>query len=232
VQVGDTYSYTDGSTTLFDISGLSFSTSTTPPIFSNSISINNGALLNNPTFDTNYLEFNGINQAISFGTFSSLLTTLTLFAVIEPLALPSGATVSIIGRYGASGEDNYFLDFTDGRLRFGFKQSATSTRPHRILNRTFNVGQKYFVAACYNNSSATLKIWVDAFEEISYFSNTLTSNFVMETAASSILSIAGNVAANSSYANIRVYAAGIYNRILTQEQIEELQSFFRRQGIL
>ena len=231
VQAGDTYSYTDGSTTLFDVSGLSFSTNTSPT-FSNSISITNGALLNTPTFNTNYLEFDGTNEAINFGTFSSLLTTLTIFAVIEPLTLPAGATVSIFGRYGASGEDNYFLDFTDGRLRFGFKQSATSTRPHRILNRTFNINQKYFVAACYNNTSASLKIWVDAFEETSYFSNTLTSNFVMETAASSILSIAGNVAASSSYANIRVYAAGIYNRILTQEQIEELQSFFRRQGIL
>jgi hypothetical protein len=54
----------------------------------------------------------------------------------------------------------------------------------------------------------------------------------MDQTSSSILSIAGNVAANSSYANIRVYAAGIYNRLLSQEQIEELQSFFRRQGIL
>jgi hypothetical protein len=232
VQVGDTYSYTDGSTTLFDISGLSFSTSTTPPIFSNSISTTNGTLLNGPTFNTNYLEFNGSDQSISFGSSSTtLLSTVTVFAVIEPLALPSGATVSIIGRYGASGEDNYFLDFTDGRLRFGFKQSGSSIRRQRISNRTFNVGQKYFVAARYQSAQASCILWVNEIVDTSYFSDNITSQ-TMDQTSSSILSIAGNVAANSSYANIRVYAAGVYNRLLSQEQIEELQSFFRRQGIL
>jgi hypothetical protein len=64
-----------------------------------------------------------------------------------------------------------------------------------------------------------------SFSVIGSFSNIYTTS-------SSVLSLAGNVATNSSYANIRVYAAGIYNRLLSQEQIEELQSFFRKQGIL
>jgi hypothetical protein len=42
----------------------------------------------------------------------------------------------------------------------------------------------------------------------------------------------GNVAANSSYANIKIYAAGVYNRALSNEEIEGLQSLFRRQNIL
>jgi hypothetical protein len=231
VQAGDTYSYTGTGTTFSDISGWTYIPNVSPT-FSVSNSTSDGALLNSPIFNTNYFEFDGLNEAINFGTSSvTLLSTVTLFAVIEPLALPSGATVSIFGRYGASGEDNYFLDFTNQRLRFGFKQSGASTRRERILNRTFNVGQKYFVAARHQSAANSCLTWVDAVSETSYFSNNITSE-TMDQTSSSILSIAGNVAANSSYANIRVYAAGIYNRLLSQEQIEELQSFFRRQGIL
>ena len=231
VQAGDTYSYTGTGTTFTDISGYTYLPNTSPT-FSSSNSTSNGTLLNTPIFNTNYFEFDGVNQAVSFGTSSAtLLSTVTLFAVIEPLALPAGSTVSIFGRYGASGEDNYFLDFTDGRLRFGFKQSGVSTRRERILNKTFTVGQKYFIAARHQNAVNSCLTWVDTVSETSYFSNNITSE-AMDQTSSSILSIAGNVAANSSYANIRVYAAGIYNRLLSQEQIEELQSFFIRQGIL
>ena len=54
----------------------------------------------------------------------------------------------------------------------------------------------------------------------------------MDQTSSSVLSIASNYSSGTSYANIKVYSAGIYNRYLTDSQIEELQSFFRRQNIL
>ncbi len=231
VQAGDTYSYTGSGNTFSDISGYTFVPNVSPT-FSVSNSTSNGTLLNSPTFTSNYFEFDGTNEAIDFGTSSvHLLSTVTIFAVIEPLSLPTGATVSIFGRYGATGSDNYFLDFTDGKLRFGFKQSGSSTRRERILNKTFNTNQKYFIAARHQSGASSCLTWVDTVSETSYLSNNITSE-TMDQTSSSVLSIAGNVAANSSYANIRVYAAGIYNRLLTQEQIEELQSFFKRQGIL
>lgn len=231
VNLGDTYSYVGSGTTLTDISGYTY-TPNVSPTFSSSNSTTNGTLINSPTFTTNYLTFDGVNQTATFGSSSvTLLTNVTIFAVVEPVSLPSGATVSIFGRYGTSGEDNYFLDFTDRRLRFGFKQSASSNRPQRILNKVFNTGQKYFIAARYTNGSNNCVMWVDGVAETSFFSDNITTQN-MDNTSTSILSMGGNYAANSSYANIKVYTAGIYNRALTNEQIEELQSFFKRSNIL
>lgn len=231
VNAGDTYSYTGTGTTFSDISGWTYVPNVSPT-FSVSNSTSDGTLINSPTFSTNYFLFDGSNQAITFGSSSvTLLTNVTIFAVVEPVTLPVGATVSIFGRYGASGEDNYFLDFTDRKLRFGFKQSGSSTRIQRILNKTFNTGQRYFVAARFTNGSSNCAIWVDAVTETSFFSDNVTSQS-MDNTATSILSMGGNYAANSSYANIKIYAAGVYNRALTNEQVEEMQSFFKRQGIL
>lgn len=233
VNAGDTYSYTGTGNTFSDVSGWTYVPSTTSPTFSTSTSTTDGTLLNSPTFTSNNFLFDGVNEAITFGSSSvTLLTSVTIFAVIEPVTLPVGSTVSIFGRYGSSGEDNYFLDFTNQKLRFGFKQSGSSTRRERILNKTFNTGQKYFIAARHSNLSNNCAIWVDAVTETSFLSDNINSALLMDNTATSILSMGGNVAANSSYANIKIYAAGVYNRALTNEQVEELQSLFRRQGIL
>ena len=226
IQVGDTNSYSGSGTTIYDICGSNYYTG---GLTGSNV---NGQLINSPTYNTNNLQFNGTNQAITFGTASeTLLSTITLFAVIEPVALPTGTTVSIIGRYGSSGNDNYYLDFTDGRLRFGFKQSASSTRRERILNKTFNIGQKYFIAVKHQSAGSACVVYVDSIQETSYYSNNI-SNETMDQTSSSVLSIASNYSSGTSYANIKVYSAGIYNRYLTDSQIEELQSFFRRQNIL
>jgi len=226
VQVGDTNSYSGSGNTLYDICGSNYYTG---GLTGSNV---NGQLINSPTYNTNNFEFNGTNQTITFGTASeTLLSTITLFAVIEPVALPTGSTVSIIGRYGSSGNDNYYLDFTDGRLRFGFKQSGSSTRRERILNKTFNIGQKYFIAVKHQSAGSACVMYVDAITETSYYSNNI-NNETMDQTSSSVLSIASNYASGTSYANIKVYSAGIYNRYLTDSQVEELQSFFRRQNIL
>lgn len=226
VQVGDTYSYSGTGTTIYDICGSNYY------IAGATGSNVNGSLINTPTYNTNNFEFNGIDETITFGTASeTLLSTVTLFAVVEPVTLPSGTTMSIIGRYGSSGNDNYYLDFTDGRLRFGFKQTGVSTRRERILNKTFNVGQKYLIVARHQSGASNCIVWVDAVQETSWFSSNIGSE-TMDQTSSSVLSIASNYAAGTSYGNIKIYAAGIYNRLLGDSQVEELQSFFRRQGIL
>jgi hypothetical protein len=231
VNAGETYSYTGSGNTFSDISGWTYLPNVSPT-FSTSTSTADGTLLNSPIFSTNNFLFDGLNKAVTFGSSSvTLLTTVTIFAVVEPVTLPVGATVSIFGRYGVSGEDNYFLDFTNQKLRFGFKQSGSSTRRERILNKTFNTGQKYFIVARHQNSANSCIVWVDGVQETSYFSNNITAE-IMDTTSTSILSMGGNVATGTSYANIKVYAAGVYNRLLSNEQVEEMQSFFKRKGIL
>jgi hypothetical protein len=231
VNAGDTFSYTGTGNTFSDVSGWTYFPNVSPT-FSTSTSTADGTLLNSPTFTTNNFLFNGSNQAITFGSSSvTLLTTVTIFAVVEPVTLPVGSTVSIFGRYGSAGQDNYFLDFTDQKLRFGFRQNATTNRIQRILNKTFNTGQRYFVAARFTNSGNNCIMWVDGVQETSFFSDNVTTQ-TMDSTSTSVLSMGGNVAANSSYANIRIYTAGVYNRALSNEEIEGLQSLFRRQGIL
>lgn len=232
VDAGNTYSYTGIGPTFSDVSGWTYNPNLSPTFSTTSTSTADGSLINSPVFSVNNFTFDGINQSIVFGTSSvTLLSTVTLFVVVEPISLPTGVTASIFGRYEASGRDNYFLDFTDGKLRFGFRQSGTSARMQRVLNKTFNVGQRYFIAARHQSAASSCAIWVDGVRETSYFSDNIT-NQTMDQVSTSILSMGGNYATNSSYANIKVYTAGIYNRLLEDWQIEELQSFFRSKNIL
>ena len=233
VDAGSTYSYSGVGTTFSDVSGFTFNANLSPTFSSVSTSTTDGTLINSPVFSTNNFTFNGTDQVVLFGTSSeTMLSTITIFAVIEPISLPVGATVSIIGRYDSVGRDNYFLDFTDQKLRFGFRQSGTATRVQRVLNKTFNTGQKYFIVAKYqSNSNGSCVIWVDGVKELSYFSDNIT-NQIMDQVSTSILSMGGNYAANISYANIKVYNAGIYNRLLEDWQVEELYDFFKKKNIL
>ena len=231
VDAGSTYSYTSGPT-FSDVSGWTYNPNLSPTFSTTSTSTADGTLINSPAFSVNNFTFDGINQSIVFGTASAtMLSTVTLFIVLEPVSLPAGVTASIFGRYDPSGRDNYFLDFTDGKLRFGFRQSGTATRLQRVLNKTFNVGQRYFIVARHQSSANNCVIWVDGVRETSYFSDNITSQ-IMDQVSTSILSMGGNYATNSSYANIKVYTAGIYNRLLEDYHVEELQSFFRRKNIL
>jgi len=231
VDAGNTYSYTSGPT-FSDVSGWTYNPNLSPTFSSTSTSTADGALTNSPVFTTNNFTFNGINQSIVFGTSSvTLLSTVTLFIVVEPVSLPVGVTASIFGRYEPSGRDNYFLDFTDGKLRFGFRQSGTAARFQRVLNKTFNVGQRYFIVARHQSTTSNCVIWVDGVRETSFFSDNIT-NQTMDLATTSILSMGGNYATSSNYANIKVYTAGIYNRLLEDWHVEELRSFFKTKNIL
>lgn len=232
VDAGSTYSYTGTGTTFSDVSGWTYNPNLSPTFSSTSTSTADGTLINSPVFTTNNFTFDGINQSIVFGTSSvTLLSTVTLFVVVEPVSLPAGVTASIFGRYEPSGRDNYCLDFTDGKLRFGFRQSGTSSRVQRVLNKTFNVGQRYFIAVRHQSATSNCVIWVDGVRETSFFSDNIT-NQTMDLATTSILSMGGNYSTSSNYANIKVYTAGIYNRLLEDWNIEELRSFFRTKNIL
>ena len=80
IQVGDTNSYSGSGTTIYDICGSNYYTG---GLTGSNV---NGQLINSPTYNTNNLQFNGTNQAITFGTASeTLLSTITLFAVIAQL---------------------------------------------------------------------------------------------------------------------------------------------------
>ena len=231
VDAGSTYSYTSGPT-FSDISGWTYNPNLSPTFSTTSTSTADGALINSPVFSVNNFTFDGINQSIVFGTASvTLLSTVTLFIVLEPVSLPAGMTASIFGRYDLSGRNNYFLDFTDRKLRFGFRQSGTSSNMQRVLNKTFNVGQRYFIVARHQSATTNCVIWVDGVRETSYFSDNI-ANQTMDQVSTSILSMGGNYATNSNYANIKVYTAGIYSRLLEDNHVEQLQSFFRSKNIL
>lgn len=232
VDAGNTYSYAGTGTTFSDVSGWTYNPNLSPTFSSTSTSTADGTLINSPVFTTNNFTFNGIDQSIVFGTSSvTLLSTVTLFIVVEPVSLPAGVTASIFGRYEPSGRDNYFLDFTDGKLRFGFRQSGTAARFQRVLNKTFNVGQRYFIVVRHQSTTSNCVIWVDGVRETSFFSDNIT-NQTMDLATTSILSMGGNYATSSNYANIKVYTAGIYNRLLEDWHVEELRSFFKTKNIL
>jgi surface protein len=242
MEMGNTFSYSGGPT-VSDISGYSYP----------NLSTTDGTILGNPIYATSGIYFDGINDGINVGTSSVTSTSIyggfTVFAVIEPTSLPSGATVSIIGRWGATNSNNYYLDFTDGRLRFGLTTKANDSSPNsartersRVLNRVFNNGERYFIAAGWNWGSNGCSIWINGKKETSFYSDNMPS------AAGHIISVTSSTAPTTAYSNfsigynqnsvsmggpsynsnIKIFTAGFYQRLLDDIKIEELHSYFKR----
>lgn len=242
MNMGNTFSYSNGPTAS-DISGYSYP----------DLSTTNGTILGGPIYGTSGLYFDGLYDGINIGTSSITSTSIygyfTVFAVLEPTSLPSGATVSIIGRWGATNSNNYYLDFTDKKLRFGLTTKANDSSPNsartersRVLNRVFNNGERYFIAASWNWGSNGCSIWVNGKKETSFYSDNMpasaghiisVTSSTAPTTAYSNLSIAynqnsvsmGGPAYNS---NIKIFTAGFYQRALDDIKIEELHSYFKR----
>lgn len=241
MEMGNTFSYSGGPTAS-DISGYSFPNPSTT----------NGAILGSPVYGTYGLYLDGIGDGINIGT-SSLTSTdiyggFTVFALIEPTSLPAGATVSIIGRWGSTNSNNYYLDFTDRRLRFGLTTKSNDSNPNsartersRVLNRTFNDGERYFIAASWTWGGSGCFMWVNGRRETSFYSDNMPpSNHIISitsssapTIASSNLSIGYNqnsvsMGGPSYSANIKIFAAGMYRRGMDDIKIEEMYSYFNR----
>ena len=241
MDMGNTFSYYGGPTSS-DISGYSYP----------NLSTTDGTILGSPIYGTYGLYFDGLYDGINIGTSSITSTSIyggfTVFAVIEPTTLPSGATVSIIGRWGATNSNNYYLDFTDKKLRFGFTTKANDSSPNsartersRVLNRVFNNGERYFIAASWNWGGNGCSIWVNGKKETSFFSDNMppgghiisVTSSTAPTTAYSNLSIGynqnsvsmGGPAYNS---NLKLFTTGFYQRSLDDIKIEELHSYFKR----
>jgi len=237
-QVNDLMSYSGNGSTLYDISGYS-STIDNP---NNSLS--NGTLINSPTYNGDNFQFNGVNQTITFGTQSTRLTEGTIFVVFELTDNPPiNGTWSIMGKYGST-SSNYFLDFHNGRLRFGFTHVNywpnynVSTLRHRTLSVTFSVGVRYFVAAAYDNTNRT-RIWINGVLQptsANYSQNQSTNDYWwgmnMYDDPKNILSIGGDYYNSRNYSKIKFYSMGIQGRSLEDRHIEEYYSFYKRQGVI
>lgn len=236
-QVNDTMSYSGNGSTLYDISGYSFT------IDNPNNSLSNGTLINSPTYNGDNLQFNGVNQTITFGTQSTRLTEGTIFAVFELTDNPPiNGTWSIMGRYGST-SSNYFLDFNNGRLRFGFTQvnfpsNGLNTLRHRTLSVTFSVGVRYFVAAAYDNTNRT-RIWINGVlqpNSVNYSQNQSTDYYgwgmYMYDDPKNVLSVGGDYYNSRNYSKIKFYSMGVQGRSLDDRHIEEYYSFYKRQGVI
>ena len=236
-QVNDTMSYSGNGSTLYDISGYSFT------IDNPNNSLSNGTLINSPTYNGDNLQFNGVNQTITFGTQSTRLTEGTIFAVFELTDNPPiNGTWSIMGRYGST-SSNYFLDFNNGRLRFGFTQvnfpsNGLNTLRHRTLSVTFSVGVRYFVAAAYDNTNRT-RIWINGVlqpNSVNYSQNQSTGDYwwgmYMYDDPKNVLSVGGDYYNSRNYSKIKFYSMGVQGRSLEDRHIEEYYSFYKRQGVI
>ena len=243
MDMGNTFSYFGGPT-MSDISGYSYP----------NLSTTDGAILGNPIYATYGLYFDGIDDGINIGTSSVTSTSVTgdftIFAVIEPISIPSGATVSIIGRWGATNSNNYYLDFTGGRLRFGLTTKANDSSPNsartersRVLNRVFNNGERYFIAASWYYGSNGCSIWINGKKETSFYSDNMPT-----TSTGHIISVTSSSAPTTAYSNlsigynqnsvsmggpaynsnVKIFTAGLYQRSLSDIKIEELHSYFKR----
>ena len=200
------------------------------------------------------MYIDGIDDGINIGTSSVTSTSVTgdftIFAVIEPISLPLGVTVSIIGRWGATNSNNYYLDFTGGRLRFGLTTKANDSSPNsartersRVLNRVFNNGERYFIAASWYYGSNGCSIWINGKKETSFYSDNMPT-----TSGGHIISVTSSSAPTTAYSNfsigynqnsvsmggpsynsnIKIFTAGFYQRSLDDIKIEELYSYFKR----
>jgi hypothetical protein len=236
-QVNDTMSYSGNGSTLYDISGYSFT------IDNPNNSLSNGTLINSPTYNGDNLQFNGVDQTITFGTQSTRLTEGTIFAVFELTDNPPiNGTWSIMGRYGST-SSNYFLDFNNGRLRFGFTQvnfpsNGLNTLRHRTLSVTFSVGVRYFVAAAYDNTNRT-RIWINGVlqpNSVDYSQNQSTGYYgwgmYMYDDPKNVLSVGGDYYNSRNYSKIKFYSMGVQGRSLEDRHIEEYYSFYKRQGVI
>jgi hypothetical protein len=250
IQINDNNSYYGSGNTVSNISGYKYPDTT----------FLNGTLINSPIYNldiVNYddyvansfddllppgkssnFEFNGVNQCITFGTPSTILSSGTIFTVFELTELPqAGKTHSIMGRYGST-SSNYFLDFTDGRLRFGFTQMGSNIIRHRTLNATFSVGVRYSIFARYYNwGSHICDIWVN--DVLQTTSNNYSENISsfpgelrMAEDVKNVLSIAGDYYNNRNYSKIKVYAAGLYYKLIETWEVNELNYLFKRLYLL
>jgi surface protein len=212
-----------GSGTVSDISGYNYP----------SPSDNDGYLINSPTYDGTSFEFNGLDQSIIHGANSTtLINNVSIFVVVEPLSIQSG-TVSIAGRYGTAGNDNYYLELVDGKPVFGY-MDTTFNRREIVWNDPLEVGKKYLIVGRHSDSGNLNDLWVN--KETNNYESDNTGSTDNINDPISLLSVGGDAFNGTKYANIKIYKFGVYGRLLDfttlENQILSLYDKYMKQGLL
>ena len=215
LDAGNTNSYPGSGTTWVDIGGDTYPAASP-----------NDGTISGATFNTDHFNFDGTNDVVTVGTDASLgfADSFTVGAIIEPLSLVG--TQSIIGRYETTGKHNYSIDLVDGRLSYSFWDNGGSVYRTRTLNRVLETGQKYFVAVNYNSNMSNSAIWIDGVSDTDELVDTFTNVDAYNDPAASV-SIGGDSINSDNFANMKIYAAFIWNKSLSSINIRTLNFAFK-----
>jgi hypothetical protein len=191
---------------------------------------NNGNLINGPTFSNNNygrINFDGVNDGVNLGSSSSLQfsTKMSICVVVRQNSFSStGLRLNtIVGRWGNNTNSfahNYYLHYNSaGRLSFSFKENATTNYLTSSLNFIPILGQIYYITLTYDTTQSK-KFYINGVLNNSYFSDQIT-NQVMTTSVNTLVSVSSNLNESAFYSNNNIYLLKIYNRALTENEVQE-----------
>lgn len=190
---------------------------------------NSGSLVNGPTFNSDNggsIVFDGSNDYVTCGsTASTLISSMTISSTFSFTSY-TNQTHLIVSRLGPSiSRHNYFFGITESKFYFGFKQSGVSVWPFVWINEAPVVNTIYSFTATYSTATSVamyLNGQNRSFSGPNTATNPLITNQVVDLDPTSICSIgSGAPAENFYYSNAKIYTAQIYNRVLSQSEIQQ-----------
>lgn len=202
---------TDGAATVLDASNHGSGTTWTALTGAN-------GTVNNATWGTNYLEFNGTNSYVNLGRMD--YSEQTVEATISIDETPAG-TGYFIGNIDGGGVGLAVMQSRKIAVLFATKKAdGTSYNYNNATSQTIlEPGKKYHICMTYDGSKIRLYI-----NGILDFEKTPVHTTPVNTTGNTIMALGGNPTGNIVNAERfkgKIYTAAVYNRALSTQEIKQ-----------
>ena len=170
-----------------------------------------GTLNNNPTWGSNYLEFDGTDDWVAIAKMLYPNQTLEL---VYSIGGTTSSTPHIFGNWNSGGMG--ILSSTTGTSIQGYTYFTTLAN-YSILSSSILLNTKYSTTISYDGS--TYKMYVNG----KLSTSTAIVDTIKEPSSDTIMVIGGNPGGSNvsgGFFKGRIYSARIYNRALTDREIE------------
>jgi len=193
-----------------------------------SVNANNGTIYG-ATWTTSIvgyaLSFDGVNDYIEVADSASLdLNSFTLAALVYPTAIDTSIYTHemILGKGwfyegGGWGPRNYYLSIYLGKAFVSARNSENTGQIDLLGTTTLDVDTWCYIVGTFDRSSGTARIYVNGVQE-----NQKIWNYDVMTGDTPLL--IGNLGNYSMYFNGLIDEVAIYNRALTDSEIQDLYS--------
>ena len=183
------------------------------------LSGSNNGTLSGGTWNSDYLKLDGTDDVVNLGNISLANNKITLDATVMVNAYPSGESVDLVSSIGGGvGDGGVCLNLNDGYPQLAVclkeKYAFVDTRaPTRITT-----GKKVHITGSYDGTTALL--YIDG----KLVARTNITGTIFDPAHGK-MAIGARPQYNGGYAlyaNCNIYEVNIYNKALTQSEIEKI----------